>query len=392
MRIAIAKPDWGFRGGFEFVIARMIEHLERDGHDVRLLDPKVSDVARRISGVDTQDGSADFYRYAALLEEFTWLDARRADLLVSTQPPSFATGHQRHLSLFFHHQRVYYDLASVTERAGLVDPRWHAEATALIRAMDQVHLDRVDYFLAGSETVRDRLQIYNGIETNVGIFHAGMGFQGTLPSPRGDDRFDYPLLVSRHEFPKRTELFVHALKMLPDVRGVAVGAGGRLGYVQQLDESLSAPDADPTLVDSEPLWLCDAPYIAPRESATLGTNVLFEGHVSDQTLECHLRAASCVVAPALLEDYGLTVIEGMAYGKPAIVCDDGGNLANLVDDGVNGFVVAPTGEAIAAAITRLRDEPELARKMGAAARESASAYTWDRAMTEVRAAIEVVMA
>ena len=101
--------------------------------------------------------------------------------------------------------------------------------------------------------------------------------------------------------------------------------------------------------------------------------------------------SGCVVAPAYLEDYGLTAIEAMAYGKPLIVCRDGGNLVNFVEHGVNGFVVEPEGPAIAEAVNLLIDDPALAQKLGAAARETARPYTWDRAMQQFQSGVEKVL-
>ena len=392
MRIAFVKPDWGFRGGFELVAERLAGRLADDGHDVRHLNVAVSSLGPTAYGVGREEGvDSEFLRYTALVEAFAGLDASRADLVISTQPPSFVTGHDRHLSVFYHHERMYYDLAEVMIRGGFVDAVAHREAACLARAIDQPHLERVSYFLAGSEAVRDRLRHFNGLDDNVGVFHAGMGVRADLPRAGENDRFTYPLLISRHEFPKRTELFVHAMKLLDDLPGVAVGAGGRLGYVQQLDARLSALGSDVVSLASEPLWLCQVPYVAAAPPADETTGVRFEGHVTDAALERHLREALCLVAPAFMEDYGLTVLEAMAHGKPAIVCADGGNLANLVEDGVTGFVVEPTGQAIAAAIERLHDDISLCRRMGAAARDVASTYTWDRSMAELMVAVDRVM-
>jgi glycosyltransferase involved in cell wall biosynthesis len=395
MRIAIVKPDWGVRGGFELVLERVTENLAGDGHDLRWLSPKVAPgVPPRPLGVPV-DGLADippeFLLYAGMMEQFLGLDAGRADLVISTQPPSFVTGHPRHLSLFYHHFRSYYDLADLIERTGLVDVDIHREATSLVRAMDQPFLERVTYFLAGSPIVKDRLHFYNGLTDNVGTFHAGIGVGAGDPSPRVADEQGVPLMISRHEFPKRTELFVHAMKLLDGLTGIAIGAGGRLGYVQELDSRLSELGPDVASLDSEAMWLCNAPYLPPTTASTHTSNVRFEGFVSDDDLERHLRSALCVVAPAYLEDYGLTVIEAMAHGKPAIVCSDGGNLVNLVDDGTTGFVVSPSGPAIAAAIRKLWDDPGLAKQMGAAARDASSAYTWDRALAQLHEGIERVM-
>ncbi len=114
--------------------------------------------------------------------------------------------------------------------------------------------------------------------------------------------------------------------------------------------------------------------------------------MSAADLVARYRDCSCVVAPAYLEDYGLTALEGMAFGKPVIVCRDGGYLAHLVADGVNGLVVDPTPHALAGAIRRIHEDPAWAQELGEAGRAIAAEFTWDRALAELDAGIEQVMA
>ena len=83
-------------------------------------------------------------------------------------------------------------------------------------------------------------------------------------------------------------------------------------------------------------------------------------------------AAACDVAvlPSIKRE-GLprSIIEAMAYKTPPIVTDIGGS-PELVVDGISGLVVpARDTSAIAGAIRRLYDDPELRNRVGAAARE-----------------------
>jgi glycosyltransferase involved in cell wall biosynthesis len=284
---------------------------------------------------------------------------------------------------------VFYDLADLAVRAGIVTGTYHEEAIAAVRQIDTAALNSVGRILATSETVRDRVREYNGLDRTLGVFHAGP--IGVVP----DDDYvatvgDDVLCVSRHEFPKRTELFVLAMKHLRHVRGVCIGAGGRLGLVQRLDQRLARPGTE-LGVDVDELWVNNPDWLAPIEDVDWDTNVALLGYVSDADLERAYRNALCVVAPAYNEDYGLAAIEAMAYGNPLVVCRDGGHLTHFVDDGVNGFVVEPDGASIAGAVERLRSDPTLALTMSHAARETARPYTWDRAMDEVRDGIEQVM-
>jgi glycosyltransferase involved in cell wall biosynthesis len=67
----------------------------------------------------------------------------------------------------------------------------------------------------------------------------------------------------------------------------------------------------------------------------------------------------------------------MAAGLPVIVSDHAGS-AEIVRDGVNGFVVpARDVDALAARMNALLADAELRARMGAAARETAASRTWD---------------
>jgi len=81
-------------------------------------------------------------------------------------------------------------------------------------------------------------------------------------------------------------------------------------------------------------------------------------------------ACGCTVLPALKRE-GLpkSVIESMVYAVPPVVTDTGGS-AELVEDGVSGYVVAPGDpRTLADRIARLAADPESAKAMGQAARE-----------------------
>jgi glycosyltransferase involved in cell wall biosynthesis len=393
LRIAVVKPDWGITGGFELLCAELVARLTAAGHEVAWMSPKVAELNPRPYGIDPQltaERAPEFLRFVQLVEAFSSLDLHRADLVVSTQPPSYVVDHPCHLALFSHHLRCYYDLSDTMVEAGMIkDVPGHRHAELLVRQIDARRLDRIPRILATSEEVRNRLAEFNGISERVGVFHAGLGFQGRFPQPSTDDRFDYALCVSRHEFPKRTELFVAAMTLAGEVDGIVVGKGGRLGYVIKLAEELRAGQR---IVDTDRgLWCNEAPFLAPPSLPLQLGRLTFSGFVTAQELDRLYRNALCVVAPALLEDYGLTAIEAMAYGKPLIVCSDGGNLPNFVINEVNGLVVEPTQEAIASAVRRLADDRAFAAKLGAAARELAREFTWENAMITFEAAMADVL-
>jgi glycosyltransferase involved in cell wall biosynthesis len=382
MRIALVKPDFGVFGGFERVALRVHEILTASGHDVTQVAIPVGhrDVTPAYGVVIPPNiwrAAPHVFEYASTANDTASTDLSRFDAVISTQPPSFSIEHPRHISLFYHHYRAFYDLSDVYVAAGHIDHEVHAICQPFIHAVDQHWLGRVSRFLAGSSHVADRLRDFNGLSEGVSVFSAGCGVDVTgesSPRPGGPP---LALCVSRQEFPKRTELFVQAMKHIPKLRGVLVGGGPRLPWVEDLDRRLSA-SGNVADLSAEELWLNRGEVTAPARGRS-SSNVEFPGRVSDAELRNLYASATCVVAPAYLEDYGLTAIEAMARGKPVIVCRDGGGLTEIVEHEVDGLVVEPNGSAIAAAIDRLAGDPALAAEMGERGRAKATTYTWERA-------------
>ncbi len=79
------------------------------------------------------------------------------------------------------------------------------------------------------------------------------------------------------------------------------------------------------------------------------------------------------------EGFGIVFLEAAAAGVPSVAGDSGG-AAEAVVDGETGLVVRRPEDAgeLASAIGRLLDDPELARRQGAAARRRAeTAFAYD---------------
>lgn len=121
-----------------------------------------------------------------------------------------------------------------------------------------------------------------------------------------------------------------------------------------------------------------------------GKSVVFETNATDVEIIQACQRSLCIVLPSVYTDLyggrskipellGLTAIEGMACGLPAIVTDVAG-LPEVVEDGVTGFVVTPNNpDALAEKIQWLRGHPAAARAMGAAARQRVvELFTWER--------------
>jgi glycosyltransferase involved in cell wall biosynthesis len=97
----------------------------------------------------------------------------------------------------------------------------------------------------------------------------------------------------------------------------------------------------------------------------LGGSATAPGFVDGDQIDHALRRALCMVLPSRREGYGLIVVEASAQGTPSVVVRDPDNAATeLVEDGVNGFIVASASEEdLADAIVRID-------RAGSALRES----------------------
>jgi glycosyltransferase involved in cell wall biosynthesis len=111
--------------------------------------------------------------------------------------------------------------------------------------------------------------------------------------------------------------------------------------------------------------------------------VQFTGRVSDDRMIELLARCRAVCFPPFEEDYGFVTVEAFASRKAVVTCRDSGGPAELVADGVSGYICEPTPEAIAQALRRLMDDPGLAERMGGEALTAASRLTWPETVRQL---------
>jgi glycosyltransferase involved in cell wall biosynthesis len=151
---------------------------------------------------------------------------------------------------------------------------------------------------------------------------------------------------------------------------LAVGTlEARKNYGRLVSALASIPHAPPLVVAGRAGWNGDR---APEGS---GVRVL--GHVDDATLAGLYENAALLAFPSLYEGFGLPLLDAMARGLPALIGDRGalpelgGEAALTVD--------AESTEAIANGLRRLLGEAALRKRLAAAGRRRAKAYSWDSA-------------
>jgi len=95
--------------------------------------------------------------------------------------------------------------------------------------------------------------------------------------------------------------------------------------------------------------------------------------------------------PSLMEGLPSVVLEAMATGMPVITTETCG-MSDVVEHEYNGLLVAPANAAaIEGAVERLATSAELRQKLGEAARETMTRYTWERARTQLEALFKRVL-
>ncbi len=86
-------------------------------------------------------------------------------------------------------------------------------------------------------------------------------------------------------------------------------------------------------------------------------------------------AATCFVMPSEVEPFGIAYAEASAAGVPSIATAVGGAATIVTPE--SGVLVAPGDRAVLADAMRRLCDPELARRMGEAARARSGLFTWE---------------
>jgi glycosyltransferase involved in cell wall biosynthesis len=333
-RIAVVTSSPPMAEGGHMVIAReLVRALREHGHDASIVVTPQNRFGRQASAY-----------VATWLTDVSSSEGKPIDQVISLRYPSYAVRHARHVCWLNHTMREYYDL---WERfAGQLSPQNQAKERvrrALIHAADRYLLTRnVSRLFVQSLTIQRRFAMWPELRSTV-LYP---------PAPQRAyrcDGYEGPFLfISRLEPLKRADLAVRALAAAdPRASLEIVGDGIERPAVKALASELG---------------------VAAR--------VTFTGRLSDEEMIDRLARCRAVVFPPILEDFGFVTVEAFASRKAVITCTDSGGPAELVRDGVNGFVCDPSPTSLATAMTKFLDDPALAERLGAAALGKGSTLTW----------------
>jgi glycosyltransferase involved in cell wall biosynthesis len=107
------------------------------------------------------------------------------------------------------------------------------------------------------------------------------------------------------------------------------------------------------------------------------------GFLSEPELVEHYARCLAVYFAPYHEDYGFIVPEAFCSRKPVLTCTDTGGAAELVEDGLSGFVCAPDPFAVAEKLDLLSSRPGLAEDMGDKGHGRVSGLSWSGVVDEM---------
>ena len=221
----------------------------------------------------------------------------------------------------------------------------------LIHGADRYLLSRnVNRLFVQSETIRRRLSQWPEVRAEV-------LYPPPPPRPyRVDDYEPYLFAVSRFTRLKRMSLIVDALAQ-PEASGITLVLAG---------EGEELPDIQ-----------------ARIRGGGLERRVQLTGRLSERDLVDHLARCRAVVFPPFDEDFGFVTVEAFASSRPVITCHDSGGPAEIVENGVSGYVVEPTPEALAKAFRQVMDDRDGAARMGSVGAAFAARLTWPATLSRL---------
>lgn len=205
----------------------------------------------------------------------------------------------------------------------------------------------------------------------------------------------YTSEVARRSFgPRRIEVIPGGVEATPSpahrpapaapARILAVGAiKPRKGFHALIDAMALLKEAAVTLdIAGGDAWAEYRKKLDGRvRDAGLGERVRFLGRVSDAELAKLYADADLFVLPSehdgrAFEGLGLVYLEALARGVPVIGCGESG-AEDVIQDGVNGFLVPPGDPAALADAVRKALEPAIWTRLVSASHASVRPFHWD---------------
>lgn len=185
-----------------------------------------------------------------------------------------------------------------------------------LRIWDFEAAQRPDILVANSNYTKERIKKYYRRDCEV-IYPATLGLkQANIHATKQGEAKDYFLIVSRLAQYKKIDLVVETFNKL-ELPLIIIGEGEQEKKIRKIAKK----------------------------------NIKILGWQDDEVLANYYQNARALIFPTV-DDFGLTMVEAMSFGKPVIAIDEGG-AREIVVAGVNGeFFAAQTVEVLADGVRR----------------------------------------
>ena len=119
--------------------------------------------------------------------------------------------------------------------------------------------------------------------------------------------------------------------------------------------------------------------------------VVFHDGADQENLKKLYASADIFVLPSFKETFGIVFLEAMHHGLP-IITTNVSAMPELIEEGKNGLLVPPAdSQALAEAISKLIENPDLIKQMGETGRRKvANSYYWEQTGSEFACILEGV--
>lgn len=342
-------------GGMQTHVASLTREVARRGIDQTVLTARLSGPRRsehphpgvtvhrlgRPSPQLRQLWSLDAWRYSGQVEPDLVHVHQGEDVAVLPLGVDFARHHRVPLVVTVHCSMVHTMRPRGWREWAVKAAGAAVERSLLSRAAAIVTLTTTTARHLSQWTDPGRIHVIpSGVDLNL--------FDRQYPDPTPDAGHPRILYVGRLAFQKDVPTLLHAFALLPNpARLVVVGDGPRAVEARKLVARLG---------------------LVPR--------VDFLGAVPHDDVPAHMQHGDVLALPSRYEELGSVLLEAMAAALPVVATRVGG-IPSAVVDGETGFLVSANDPgAMAAALDNVLRDEELRKRMGAAARRRAAAFSW----------------
>jgi glycosyltransferase involved in cell wall biosynthesis len=185
------------------------------------------------------------------------------------------------------------------------------------RIWDRLAADRVDFYIANSKSTQRRIKKFYRKESSV--IYPPVDFEkfSHFENGKGIDIKDYYLIVSRLSPYKKIDIAIQAFNKM-GLPLVIVGEGDDRNRLEKIAEK----------------------------------NIHFAGFQDEEELMSFYQNCKAFIFPGE-DDFGISAVEAMSFGKPVLAFKKGGALETVVEGVTGEFFESPVAEILADGIRRL---------------------------------------